>query len=209
MHDTARFRTRCQRRSLVIAGVLILLALGGCASPIPQAIREAPVNPLGPNQVQQHPDRYLGQRVRWGGTIIAVKNLPTITAIEVLARRLDADGEPYTQGEGESRFIAQIAGFLDPAEYEKDRLLTVAGILVGVETRSVGDYPYTYPLVKVDSRYLWPKPSAPPMYVPYGYPAWYGPWGPWYGPGYGPGYYGPRLAPYGPFRGPGWSHWRH
>lgn len=189
-----------------MAAALILLgAGGGCASPIPRAIRDPLVNPVVPSQVQQRPDRYLGQRVRWGGTIVAVKNLPAITEVEVLARPLDADGEPRTQDDGQGRFIAQIAGFLDPAEYEKERLLTIVGILVGAETRPVGEYPYPYPLVKVDSRYLWPK-AQPPVYEPYGYPGWYGPWGTW-GPWYSPGY-GPRPVPYRPYRGSGWPYRR-
>jgi outer membrane lipoprotein len=206
MNDTVTlhscFRLIVMDRLLAMAAVLALLAvLGGCASPIPRAIRDPLVNPVVPTQVQQQPDRYLGQRVRWGGTIMAVKNLPAITEIEVMARDLDADGEPQVQGDGQGRFIAQIGGFLDPAEFEKERFLTVAGVLVGVEKRPVGDYPYAYPLVRVDSRYLWPKAPPPQVYVPYGYPA-YGYPG-WYGPGYGP-----RLAPYGFYRGSGWPYRR-
>lgn len=203
MNDIPSPRSRVQGRLLAAAAALSLLAvLGGCASPIPLAIRDPLVNPVTPNQVQQQPDRYLGQRVRWGGTIIAVRNLSAVTEFELLARPLDADGEPQAQDDGQGRFIAQIAGFLDPAEYEKERSLTVAGILVGVERRPVGDYPYAYPLVRVDSRYLWPKAPPPQVYGPYGYPAWYGPGGAWYGPGYGP-----RPVPYGPYPF-GWPHGR-
>ncbi|WP_295441616.1 Slp family lipoprotein [uncultured Thiodictyon sp.] len=184
--------------------LVLLIALGGCASPIPKAIRTAPVTAVTVAQVQQEPARYPDQRVRWGGTIIAVNNLADVTEIEVLSRPLDSDGEPHSGEPGTGRFIARVTGFLDPAEYQKERALTVVGTLAGVQTRPVGDYRYAYPLLRVESRYLWPKAAPPVTYAPYGYPGWYGPWGPW-GP-YGLGY-DPWFAPYGPYRGRG--HWRH
>ncbi len=162
------------------SALTLLVALGGCASQLPQVIREAPAKAIEVAQVQQDPARLTGQRVRWGGTIIAMTNLPASTEIEVLARRLNADGEPRIQSEGNGRFIAQVPYFLDPAEYEKARSLTVVGILAGVQTRSVGDFRYAYPVVRVETRYLWPKRPPPMAYGPYGYP------------GYGyPGWYGP------------------
>jgi outer membrane lipoprotein len=187
--------------------VLALIALSGCASPIPQAIRTAPRPAVTVAQVQQDPASYPGQRVRWGGTIIAVNNLPDLTEVEVLSRPLDADGEPRTRQPGEGRFIARVAGFLDPAEYQKERALTVTGTLGAVETRRVGHYSYAYPLLKVEARYLWPAAPPPGTYGPYDYPGWYGPWGPWgpWGPGYGLGY-DPWFVPYGPYRGRGWRH---
>ncbi len=144
-------------------------------------------------------ESYSGQRVRWGGSIIAVRNLPDNTEVEVLSRPLDSDGEPRADADGAGRFIARVAGFVDPAEYAKDRLLTVVGLIDGVETRDVGEYPYRYPVIAVSSRYLWPELEPDPY--PYGNPWYYGGYGygPWYGPGFGP-WYGPGFRPwYGPW----------
>jgi len=97
-------------------------------------------------------------------------------------------GVPSTDGAGLGRFIAEIAGFLDPAEYPRDRRITVAGRVTGTLTRSVGDYPYSYPVVAVTQYRIW----APPLPAPYWhrYPYYYGPpfypwgwgypWRPWY-----------------------------
>jgi outer membrane lipoprotein len=165
-----------------------LLLLGGCAtSEVPQAIRDEPARSPSVAQAQQAPEPYLGRRVRWGGSVIEVRNRRRTTEIEVLSRPLKADGAPRDDGPGEGRFIALLQGFADPAEYPKDRLLTVTGRLQRVETRPVGEYPYPYPVVEVQSRYLWPEPPPPPP--PYSYPGpwydpWYGPWHPWYGPWY-------------------------
>ena len=186
--------------------LVLLFGLGGCASPIPQAIRSTPGQALTVAQVQRDPASVAGQHVRWGGTIIAVNNLADVTEVEVLSRPLDADGEPRIGQPGAGRFIARVTGFVDPAEYQKDRPLTVVGALSGVATRPVGHYAYAYPVVRVETRYLWPKAPPPGAYGPYDYPGWYGPWCPWgpYGLGYDPWLV--PYGPYGPYRGRGWRH---
>jgi len=175
----------------------------GCSSNVPQAIRgnpaEGALKPVSVAQVQHGAGSYSGQRVRWGGSIIAVRNLSDSTEIEVLSRPLDGDGEPRADADGAGRFIARVTGFVDPAEYAKDRLLTVLGLVAGIETREVGEYPYRYPLIAVSSRYLWPELESDPY--PYGFPWPYGGYGydPWYGPGFGR-WYGPGVRPwYGPW----------
>jgi outer membrane lipoprotein len=171
-----------------VAILAATLALGGCATGVPDAIQDPNVTPVDIAQVQAEPDRHLGRRVRWGGTIIRVRNRERTTEIEILARPLGRDGAPNQGSTGQGRFIAEVSGFVDPAEYPKDRELTVVGIITGAETRPVGDYPYVYPVVRSESRFLWPEQPAPGVYGP-PYP-WFGPWyDPWYGPFYRP-YYG-------------------
>jgi outer membrane lipoprotein len=177
-------------RSSRCAWTLSLLVLaGGCAThSLPPEIREPPTPDLSVAQVQTAPAKHVGLSVRWGGVILAVRNLPELTEIEVLSRPLGDSGIPSAERAGQGRFVAQIAGFLDPAEYPKDRRITVAGDVLRTEARKVGDYPYGYPVVAVRSHRLWADPAPephwhrypyydPPFY-PWGYP-WY-PWHPWY-----------------------------
>lgn len=162
-----------------------ILPLAGCATGVPDSIRDPSATTVEVSQVQTQPNRYLGQRVRWGGTILGVSNREHTTEIEVLSRRLGHDGAPVSDSRGQGRFIAEVPGFLDPAEYAKDRKLTLVGTLSGMETRPVGDYPYRYPVLRVESRHLWPKPVSPGLYGP-PYP-WFSPWyDPWYDPFYRP-----------------------
>ncbi len=172
----------------LLFGTLSLLAsalLSGCATGVPAAIKDGPRLSVTVPEVQRAEHQFVGAQVRWGGTILSVRNRETATEIEILARPTDSRGEPDPDKDGQGRFVAEVGGFLDPAEYPKDRLLTVVGALDRVETRPVGDYPYRFPIVKARHRYLWPEP-APDLY-PYAYP---GPWwSPWYGPRFGPGYY--------------------
>jgi outer membrane lipoprotein len=170
----------------------LALCLAGCASQVPEDIRRAASPSLTIAQVQEAPAALQGRRVRWGGRIVATINLPTTTEIEVLSRPLSRDGRPRENTDGDGRFIARIAGFADPMEYAKDRELTVEGPVVGVQTRKVGDYPYAYPVVAAETRYLWPEAPSPLAYpypIPWGWPG-YGPWGWPYGPGIGP-WWGP------------------
>jgi outer membrane lipoprotein len=185
------------RRAVV---TLALLTAGGCATSVPSAIR-APLQAVPTvAEVQQAPEQHIGRQVRWGGSILGVQNLADSTEIEVLARPLEDDGEPRASGAEAGRFIVRLPGFVDPAEYPKDRLLTVVGPITGLVTRDIGAYPYRYPVVAASSRYLWPE-AEPPTAYPYPWPWFYGQYGygPWYAPWYGP-WYGPRYRPwYGPW----------
>ncbi len=163
--SSSRLASGAGQRPLLM--LMAAIALVGCASSVPSSIRDDPVTQVTVAEVQQAPDQFVGAQVRWGGTIIGVAN--------------------------QGRFIAEVPGFADPADYRADRLLTIVGEVTGLVTRDVGDYPYPYPVVAASSRYLWPEAEPMPdvgyrypWYGWYGYPPWYGPFGPWYGPAYGP-----------------------
>lgn len=159
------------------SGLIYGLLLSGCASTVPESIRIAPADDIRVEEVQQADGRFVDSKVRWGGTIISVKNQAEETRIEVLSRKLSKDGKPLTSSKSEGRFIARIKGFLEPEEYPKDRLLTVTGTLQKVVEQPVGKYPYPYPVVDVQAYHLWPqeKHYPPPYYYdpfydPYFYP---------------------------------------
>lgn len=169
------------------AAAALVALLAGCAggATVPESIRNpATATPVTVGEVQTDPNRHVGQRVRWGGSIIAVNNHERSTDVEVLALPLEPGGAPRSGASAQGRFLARVQGFLDPAEYPKDRELTVVGMLTGVETRRVGEYPYSYPVLQVEARHLWPEPQPPSAYPvpgPWLNP-WYDPWWPWYGP---------------------------
>lgn len=175
-----------RRRSGLFLPFLILLLVGCASSRVPPVISEAPEKPVSVSEVQQTPDRFLGQQVRWGGTIVGVRNRKQTTEIEILSRPLDADGKPRKKKPGTGRFLALLTGFADPVEYPEARLLTITGRLEQVATRPIGEYPYRYPVVTVERSYLWPQPSPsdhPHIYPDPWYSPWYHPWHyphPWY-----------------------------
>jgi outer membrane lipoprotein, Slp family len=167
--------------NLLLGGIL----LTGCASQVPKAIQESAPGNLSVAEVRADVNVFIGRPVRWGGTIVDVENLKTDTLVEVLARPLGRDGRPSDSGPSSGRFLARIKGFLDPAVYVKDHSFTVTGTVAKAVQRPIGEHPYLYPEVAVDSHYLW-APEPEPVYA--GYPYWrrwglygYDPWYPyWY-----------------------------
>jgi len=174
---------------------LALATLAGCASNLPQPIREPPKDNPSLREVREAPQRFIGRDVRWGGTIANTDNRAEQTCIEVVGRELRGSGRPVDEDRSDGRFLACVPRFLDPVIYSEGRQFTVSGKIIGGETRKVGEYPYTYPVVQADTYFLWePEPPAP-RYVDD--PFWYDPW---------PGYY-PYPYPYHPWYRPP-PYWR-
>ncbi len=170
-------------------GYLALLALvmlcAGCASTIPEVIRQEPTQAPEIGAVRADPVNMVGRAVRWGGTIAAVDNRKGETRLELVERTLDYQGEPLASDRSGGRFLVDVEGFLDPMIYTVGRSLTVYGELAAAVVGQVGEYPYTYPLIRAQSHYLWALPVrrdprwdewdppwASPWY-PYPYPWWH------------------------------------
>ena len=131
-----------------------------------------------------------------------MENLAETTRIEVVARRLRRGGRPIDSDRTAGRFIAEAAGFLEPTQYAPGRHITVVGTLAPPLTRDIGTHPYTYPVVKAATLYLWEERADyyPYPYPYYGYdpflrPYWYHPF-PYYRPYYSP----PPWRYYRPYR---------
>lgn len=177
------------------SSIPLLLLLCACATNIPDAIREPPPNNPTVEEVRHNMESYIGQRVRWGGTIAGVENGKTETRLEVVARDLDGNGRPRATDRSPGRFLARVEGFLDPAVYSNGREVTVVGTLAAPETRRIGEYTYRYPVVKADMVHLWEPREEPRQYRdPYYYDPFWRPWGPWgpFSPWHSPFYPGPR-----------------
>lgn len=157
--------------------LVLPLTLAACASDTPRAIREAPPENIRPDQALKDAERLRGAEVRWGGTIAAVENRKEETWLEIVEHPLTGGGRPRDTDRSGGRFLARVSGFLDPAIYARDRLITVAGQLEDPQSRRIGEYPYRYPVVKAGAAKLWPREAetAPTYYSPY----WVDPWYPW------------------------------
>jgi outer membrane lipoprotein len=167
---------------------LYLFVASGCAYPISRELREEANKDLTFSMVLQKPTAYVGSIVIWGGEIIWTTNSENGTEFLVLNIPLDYKGMPEGAEHSRGRFIAKSPQFLDPALYKTGRKITVAGEIVGKETRPLGKTQYTYPVVRVRELHLWTSTPYRFYYNPY--------WarqGPYYSPYYGPlygGFYG-------------------
>lgn len=138
-----------------------------------------------------------GERVRWGGEIVSTTPQNNETCIEVVSKPLDGRARPIPSDDTSGRFIACAPGFYDPAIYAPGREITAVGTLEGTSSAKVGDFEYSFPKVRAETLYLWPK--RPPLeagYYPYGYYGypgvgwgWIGWGGPYWGGRFGGGPY--------------------
>lgn len=164
---------------IYIVSVVAAMVLGGCAGVVPEAIRTVAPGNVQIAQVREQPRQFRDSVVRWGGNIVSTRNERDHTVLEIVGRDLDDAGRPREADRSLGRFLAKVQGFLDPAIYKPERAVTVRGRIEGVVEQSIGEFRYTYPMVRADDIYLWkPRPSPPPY--PYYYdPFFYNPWYPW------------------------------
>lgn len=165
--------------------LLCFSLIGACASPVPKGVQDAPRPQLSLTEARNGPAA-IGTHVRWGGAIAKVENRKDETWLEIVERALDDDGEPRANAATRGRFLARVPGFLDPSEYAIGRLFTASGVLDESVSRNIGEFPYTFAVVKVQEHYLWPQPQtrrrrgagaypyyADPFWSPFWYDSWY------------------------------------
>lgn len=130
------------------------LALAACA---PAPIYKATPGTLAvlPSQVAASPGPYGNGNVIWGGSVIAVRNFPDHSEIEILAFPLDASQRPLVNAHGAGRFIALFPGYVEPFNYPGGALVTVSGQLNGSRSGMVDQAAYVYPLVNVAQSHVW------------------------------------------------------
>lgn len=162
----------------------VSLLLVACSSNPPKGLEDTLSQQPTQREAQAAMPVHLGQAVRWGGEILSVRNDADATDVELYARPLLGNAEPSPDGGDGVRFIARVDGFLDPAEYQAGKRMTVRGVLVSPVTRNVGDYPYVYPVVAVEVFHLWP--AYEPVERSYWRDPYYDPWWPWGPYGYRP-----------------------
>lgn len=159
------------------AGFLLISALtSSCATQSPPLLNEPPPGNPALEQVTTDTAAYAGRKVLWGGSIERLENHAQETWIEIVERPLDSSGRPRQSDHSGGRFIAKVAGFLDPVIYTRGRDISVTGSVDGDNSRKIGEFDYRYILVKVETEHLWPPlVAAPPRYYD---PFWYDPWYP-------------------------------
>ncbi|GHA48597.1 Slp family lipoprotein [Photobacterium aphoticum] len=140
----------------LFAGLLAAIMVG-CAA-VPESLRTESDNPLTDIVLitqQQASSPTEQPEVRLGGVIASIRNDADKTRLEIVALPISASGKPELGANPEQRFIAYIDGFVEPMAYHSGRLITVAGRVTGQEQGTVGDFPYTYPVVTVTGSQLW------------------------------------------------------
>ena len=79
--------------------------------------------------------------------------------MEVLSYPLDENGRPQRESKAGGRFIALHPGYLELANYAEGRLVTMTGTVSGAHAGSVGEAHYVYPVLVINTLFLWPTPE--------------------------------------------------
>lgn len=146
-------------RSILMLAVFISLA--ACAGG-PRYDTRAATTDLTAAQVIAAPAAHLGKQVIWGGIIVATRNLPDYTEIEVLSYPLDGSQRPDSDRSEQGRFLARYSGYLESVDYAPGRRITARGRVAQTLVGKVGDAPYTFPLLQAADIYLWPRDGSAP-----------------------------------------------
>jgi len=140
-----------------ILSVTVLLMFTISCSVISQQLRDESLPPTPFKELLQNIDAYIGKTVILGGHVLETENKTDETIIRVLQAPLSFGDEPDSKDKTEGRFIVLYKGFLDPEVYSKNRRITVAGTIIGLQTEKIGSCPYACLTIKSREIHLWPE----------------------------------------------------
>ncbi len=138
--------------SIILAGAL----LAGCATGPGFAVDGVDTH-LTPSAASRLDADTRDSRVLWGGRILQVEPGAGHTTLEVVSFPLRNNQRPDANRGSEGRFLVHFPGYLEPEDYQAERLITVVGTIVEIRTGKVGEADYRYPVVRVDDLHLWPE----------------------------------------------------
>lgn len=164
-----------------------LLILTGCVS-VPESVQlPDETNLVSFQQVAMEPESNKQNYARWGGVVANVENHAETTLLEVVHFPLRGYGRPLVAKESVGRFRVYVDGFLDPMVYQKGRMMTFAGQVIGTEEGIVGEHNYVYPTLHAKGYHLWEDIDRvevesisfwPRLYYRNGWGGWFG-WNTW------------------------------
>ena len=154
--DGGKMETMRKSRLLQsLIAVLLFLVLAGCTSIQKRPDRHEDYQKLPFSEILRSPEEHRGKVVRLGGVILNVENQERGTVLEILEKPLSWRGRPKPGDASGGRFMAVFGTFLDKAIYRPHRAVTITGEIVGVETASIGEMAYNYPLLSGRGIRLW------------------------------------------------------
>jgi outer membrane lipoprotein len=143
--------------NILVLAIFSTFLLMSCTAGISQQARSKVTYTGAFSALQKTPDAYKGEVVMLGGRIIEAKASYPLSELTVLQLDIGTSDRPKNSDKSEGRFIVQSKQLLDPAIYEKDKLITVVGTLKGSKVLPIGDLKYTDPIVEPIEIKLWPK----------------------------------------------------
>jgi outer membrane lipoprotein len=151
-------------RTSILIIFLVILAATGCGPRVPRETVGQVTWQGEFKTLQADPAAYQNEFIIIGGTIIRTENYDNYSEIKVLQYPLDGRNRPITDQESEGRFLVRSDTFVDPETHFPGKPLTVAGRVIGAETRPIGDHLYQYPIIEGELFRWEVRPDRPPRF---------------------------------------------
>lgn len=142
-------------KTLTIFSALIISA---CMNPISKETRQHLDPDITFAMVSANPHTFLDRQLMLGGVIIANQSVAESTTLEIMVWRLSFWGEPLYLEDTGRRFLVRTSELLDPTLYAPGTLVTLAGVVLGSETKPLGEHDYNYPVLNMTEIHLWESP---------------------------------------------------
>jgi len=136
--------------------IMAIFSLIGCTSVISENAMKSVDNTVSYENVMVNPDAHSGKVLLMGGTVLETTPMSGKTVLMVLQHPLTGSDKPDIAAPSKGRCLVEVEGFIDPAVYGPGRQVTLVGVVMGKETRKLGQLDYTYPVIRGTEVYLWP-----------------------------------------------------
>ena len=144
------------RNIFILFGLFGSLATASCTV-ISAKVRAEAESTVPFKTLLEKAEEYEGRTVILGGYILQTENTASETVLKVLQAPLRVGEDPDSRDHSEGRFAVYVKGFLDPEVYARNRAVTVAGTVIGVDVEMVGNRKFRYLMLAYREIYLWPE----------------------------------------------------
>jgi outer membrane lipoprotein len=140
--------------------LLITILLSACST-LPSTIQAVPEGNLQLRKlVDSETNNYIGEQVRWGGSIVSVSMENGRSILEIKHFPLMRQGFPLSNLYSQGKFIAESNEVFDPDVYLEGLLITFSGTITSERTSNAeARYKYMPHIEIIDAR-LWPHNSS-------------------------------------------------
>lgn len=145
------------RLAAIITCISIALTLSACSS-VPKNLRVADdVKLTSFDDASKQGEALVGKQARWGGVIVAVKNLQQQTMLELVHYDAYSSSRPKVTDESKGRFRVYVQQFLEPGIFKSGRMVSALGTIAPPENGKVGEYEINYPVLTDAQVHIWPE----------------------------------------------------
>jgi len=143
------------QKTSYLVGIIFIVFMAACTKGISKQARSQVTYSGDFSELQRNPDDHKDEVVLFGGKIIDTSVNANSSEIVVLQLPLGGGDRPQVGDQSKGRFLIRSKQLLDPALYRKGMAITVVGMLVSNETRTIDEFKYNYPVIEPMEVKLW------------------------------------------------------